>query len=89
MSEVQPSPVGHTQVPPVSEIMAALTDILSIRQVTKLANKQNMTDDVRHRSLKGQEQSLARGSLSVLIRVARTHVVTPARISVWVVTCEC
>lgn len=28
VSEVQPSPVGHTQVPPVSESMDALTDIL-------------------------------------------------------------
>ena len=54
VSELQPSPVGHTQVPPESDIIEALTDILSIRQVITLVNKQNMTDDVRHRSLKGK-----------------------------------
>jgi len=27
VSEVQPSPVGHTQVPPESEMIAALTEI--------------------------------------------------------------
>lgn len=36
-SEVQPSPVGHTQVPPVSERMDALTDIL-YRVIRQLYN---------------------------------------------------
>jgi hypothetical protein len=40
-SEVHPSPVGHTQVPPVSERMDALTDILCrvIRQIYNATRK--------------------------------------------------
>lgn len=65
-SEVQPSPVGHTQVPPVSERMDALTDILYrvIRQLYNATKKQDMTDDIRHRSLKGNDN----GELQELYR---------------------
>jgi hypothetical protein len=37
-SVVQPSPVGHTHVPPVSERMEALTDIYENIRVATLCN---------------------------------------------------
>jgi hypothetical protein len=44
-----------------------------------------MTDDVRHRSLKGKRWGLDTGVISLLTRETHTHVVMPARISVWLV----
>jgi len=55
-SEGQPSPVGHSQVPPESERMEAFTDILTkaSRQVVALRGKQDRTNDIRHSGLKGK-----------------------------------
>ena len=74
VSETQPSPVGHSQVPPVSERMAALTDIFEQGNTSGYCTTQKAGYDGRCTPLPPEGKTLVVSHRSYIgICTSRTH----------------